>query len=49
MKLYTHKHIAFDQETWEIIERYMKETKIDNFTKLVKEALMQKINSVNQN
>lgn len=49
MKLYTHKHIAFDQETWEIIENYMKNIGIDNFTKLVKETLMKEINLTQTN
>ncbi len=45
MKLYIHKHIALEREFYKIVEKFMKDTKNDNFTKLVKEALAQKINS----
>lgn len=49
MKLYIHKHIALEQDFYEIVEQFMKDIKNDNFTQLVKEALMQKINSTNLN
>lgn len=43
MKLYVHKHIAFDLDTWEIIQRYMHEIKADNFTEFIKNVVMEKI------
>lgn len=49
MKLYVHKHIAFDQETWEVIKQYMNRLKIDNFTELVKVSLLTQINSIPKN
>lgn len=43
MKLYIHKHIVFDINTWETIENYMKEHNLENFTELVKNTLFEKI------
>lgn len=44
MKLYVHKHIALDVDTWQIIENFMKEKNINNFTTLIKDVIMEKIN-----
>lgn len=43
MKLYVHKHIAFDSDTWEIISKYLTDIKADNFTEFIKNVIMEKI------
>jgi len=42
--MYVHKHLAFNQDFWEIIEGYMKSNGVKNFTDFVKKALMKQIN-----
>lgn len=47
MKLYVHKHIALDVDTWQIIDNFMKEKNINNFTNFIKDVIMEKINIKN--
>lgn len=43
MKVYVHKHLAFEADFWSKIEDYMQSTKNTNFTELVRDSLIEKI------